>query len=109
MEFFEEFNHLLGPFVAFCGGVTVIGAAVAFLRKHLLNGVPTIKDLETGLESVKSSNQNYTDVQLEEQKEIFQEKDDADKKWLNTLQDKVEANQKDIAEIKGELKGLNYN
>ena len=108
MEFFTEFNHILGPFIAFCAGVTVIGGAGAFFKKHLLNGMPTTKDLESGLESVKKSNENYTNVQLEEVKEDCEESDKANKKWLTTLQEKIEESQKDIAEIKGELKSLKY-
>jgi len=108
MTFVEEFNHLIYPFVTFCGAVTVVGAAGALFKKHLLNGTASTKDLESGLESVKSSNQNFVGCELDEMRNYFQDKDDADKKWLNTLQNKIEESQKDIAEIKGELKSLKY-
>lgn len=93
---FDALNELIAPLIAFVASMTALVGVVAYLKKNMNQGMATKTELSEGLESVKKSNQNYTDIKLEDLDKDLDEKDSANKKWLGTIQDKLETAKEDI-------------
>ena len=100
---FEDVNRLIEFGVQISVIVGLIGALAAWLKRSLTRGMVTQEDHDAAIEAVKIHAEENTAERIAIHKEQTTKDDEADKKWLNTLQSKVEQNGKDIAEIRGKV------
>lgn len=83
--------------------VTLIGILAAWLKRSVNRGMVTAEDFEKAIHDAKKSAREYTNKEIVDYKSYADEKDAADKKWLGTIQDKVEQNMKEVAELRGKV------
>ena len=100
---FQDIDRLIEFGVQMGAIVTLIGVLAAWLKRSVNRGMVTSQDFEEAIHNAKKSAREYTDKELSELKSYTNEKDSADKKWLNTIQAKVEQNMKDVAELRGKI------
>ena len=100
---FQDIDRLIEFGVQMGAIVTLIGVLAAWLKRSVNRGMVTSEDFEKAIHNAKKAAREYTDKELSELKSYTNEKDSADKKWLNTIQAKVEQNMKDVAELRGKI------
>ena len=100
---FQDIDRLIEFGVQMGAIVTLIGVLAAWLKRSVNRGMVTSEDFEKAIHSAKKAAREYTDKELAEHKAYTDEKDSADKKWLGELQNKVEQNGKDTAELRGKI------
>lgn len=99
MNLLSDFDRLVEFGIQMSVIVGLIAGLAAWLKRSINQGMVTEEKLEESLEKAKT----YTDEKIAAHKEQTQKDDAQDKKWLNTLQDKVEANGKNIYKVAGKV------
>jgi len=94
---FQDIDRLIEFGVQMGVIVTLIGGLAAWLKRSVNRGMVTSEDFEKAIHDAKKSAREYTDKEIMDYKSYADDKDDADKKWLNDLQGKVEQNGKDVS------------
>ena len=102
MELIDEFNHLLGPLISLGVTIGVLVPGFRWIKKQLTDGYVSLEDMENHDSGLKK----HIESEIEALKEYMAERDDMDKKWLNTLQEKVENNGKEVAAANAKLELL---
>lgn len=115
-ELLEEFSYITGPLISLGVTLSAIGGAALWLKKVVNSGMVSKVDFDLAMDNPKDGTgvkqlikkskvdaECYTDEKIAAHKEQTTKDDEADKKWLNLLQNKVEQNGKDIYELKGRL------
>ncbi len=100
---FQDIDRLIEFGVQMGAIVTLIGILAAWLKRSVNRGMVTAEDFEKAIHDAKKSAREYTDKEIVDYKSYADEKDAADKKWLGTIQDKVEQNMKEVAELRGKV------
>ncbi len=117
MDLIQEFLHIIVPIGAAFTAISVVGGSILAVRKLALKGYAREEYVDSKLDNPDKGKpgikqqmelkakegRQYTDQEVENLKKYSNEKDEADKKWLNTLQNKVEENGKAVATVTGKV------
>jgi hypothetical protein len=116
VDFFNDFNNLLGPIISLGITLSILGGFGLWLKKLVNNGMVsneefslTIDNPEKGtglkqlIEKAEQKAELYADKKIADHKAQTTKDDEADRKWLNELQNKVEANGKHVYKIAGKI------
>ena len=100
---FEDVNRLIEFSVQIGVIVGLVGGLAAWLKRSVNMGMVTKEEHEAAIIKIKIQYEKYVAEKISAHKEQTTKDDDADKKWLNTLQNKVEQNGKSIYKIAGKV------
>jgi len=99
----EELDLILDDEINGTGILQKINKALAESKKYTDD---EREEFQAIVEDKINESREHAAEQLMNHKERSDEKDEADKKWLNTLQEKIEAAQTGVGEAKEAIKGI---